>query len=359
MPRLRRSDVTASGIRRSRNGSSWCYVAADGSTICDEQVVSRIDALVIPPAWSDVWISPHPNGHIQAVGTDAAGRRQYVYHPTWRTQRDRAKFDRVLLVAERLPEVRARLDANLATSGLTRERVLSAAVRLLDLGFFRIGSEEYAESNHTYGLATIRKEHVSVGKDGSLTFDYVAKHSKQRVSHVAEGRVCDVVTALKRRRGGGEELLAYRGRGGGWVDLKSPEINDYLRQLFGMECTAKDFRTWHGTVLAAVGLAVSLPAATSPATRKRAVSRTVTEVSHYLGNTPAVCRASYIDPRVIDLYDDGLTIEADLDELGRGTAVGSLATHGGSERAVLELLRDPRAYRRKRPSEPLLEARAG
>lgn len=346
MATLRRSQVNAAGLQRVRRGKHWCYRAADGSEICDPALIARIDALVIPPAWHDVWISPHHNGHIQAVGTDAAGRRQYLYHAQWRVQRDREKFDRVLVVAERLPEVRRRVDASLHTTGLTRERVLATCVRLLDLGFFRIGSEEYAEANHTYGLATIRKEHVEVGRDGVLRFDYTAKHSKQRIQTVADDEVCSVVAALKRRRGGGDELLAYRDGRGTWADVRSPEINDYLRQLFGLECSAKDFRTWHGTVLAAVGLAVSLPASTSPSTRKRAVSRTVKEVSDYLGNTPAVCRASYIDPRVIDLYDDGVTIADDLDALGEDTPMGSLATHGPVEQAVLHLLTEPKARRR-------------
>lgn len=346
MTRLRRSVVNAAGLHRIRRGKHWCYTGADGSVICDHELIARIDALVIPPAWSEVWISPHANGHIQAVGSDAAGRRQYLYHPQWRLQRDREKFDHMLLMAERLPEVRRRVGAALQTDGLTRERVLATCVRLLDLGFFRIGSEEYAEANHTYGLATILKEHVEVGRDGVLTFDYTAKHSKQRIQTVADDDVCSVVAALKRRRGGGEELMAYRGGRGSWTDVRSTEINDYLRHLFDMDCSAKDFRTWHGTVLAAVGLAVSLPASTSPSARKRAVARAVQEVSGYLGNTLAVCRASYIDPRVIDLYDDGATIADDLDALGDGTPMGSLATHGQVEQAVLRLLTEPRARRR-------------
>ncbi len=343
MPRLRRSVVTATGLERHRRGKRWCYTAADGSEICDQAEIARIEALVIPPAWRDVWISPHPNGHIQALGTDAAGRRQYLYHPHWRRQRDQEKFDRVLLMAERLPDVRSRIDANLGTDGLTRERVLAASVRLLDLGFFRMGSEEYAETNHTYGLASLRKEHVSISRDGILTFDYVAKHGKQRVQTVADQAVCDVISALKRRRVGGDELLAYRGQGQRWVNLHSTDINAYLQEQFGVETSAKDFRTWHATVLASVGLAVSLPASTSASTRKRAVARTVQEVSHYLGNTPAVCRASYIDPRVIDRYDDGITIADDLSALGRDTPMGSLATHGGTEVAVLRLRREPAA----------------
>ena len=347
MPKLRRSDVTAAGLTRHRRGRRWCYTAADGTEVCDETEIARIEALVIPPAWREVWISPHHNGHIQALGTDAAGRRQYLYHPHWRQQRDAEKFDRVLLMAERLPDVRSRLEANLGTDGLTRERVLSAAVRLLDLGFFRIGSEAYAEANHTYGLATLLKEHVTVSRDGILTFDYIAKHGKQRIQTVADPAVCDVVSALKRRRGGGGELLAFRGPGKTWVHPHSADVNAYLHDLFGVETSAKDFRTWHATVLAAVGLAVSVPASASASARKRAVARTVTEVSHYLGNTPAVCRASYIDPRVIDRYDDGITIADDLGELGQDTQYGSLATHGAIETAVLRLVREPEAYRRK------------
>ncbi len=347
MARLRRSDVTAAGLRRRRQGRRWCYVAADGTVISDDAAITRIDSLVIPPAWRDVWISPHPNGHIQAVGTDAAGRRQYLYHRDWRRQRDAEKFDRVLLMAERLPDVRRRLVANLGTSGLTRERVLSATVRLLDLGFFRIGNEEYAEANHTYGLATLLKEHVSISRDHLLIFDYPAKHGKQRIQTVADADVAEVIAALKRRRGGGEELLAYRGAGGVWVHPRSGEVNQYLQNLFGIETSAKDFRTWHATVLAAVGLAVSAPASSSASARKRAVARTVSEVAHYLGNTPAVCRASYIDPRVIDRYDDGITIAGALGELGHHTAYGSLATHGAVEAAVLQLLREPNAAVRR------------
>ncbi|MDX6257635.1 MAG: hypothetical protein QOJ11_3969 [Frankiales bacterium] len=345
MPRLRRSVVTAAGLTRHRRGKGWCYRTADGSEVCDPLEIARIDALVIPPAWRDVWISPHPNGHIQALGTDAAGRRQYLYHPLWRRQRDAEKFDRVLLMAERLPEVRTRLEANLRTGGLTRERVLSAAVRLLDLGFFRIGSEEYAEANHTYGLATLLKSHVSVARDGLITFDYPAKAAKQRIQTIADPPVCEVVAALKRRRVGGDELLAYRS-GREWVHPGSAEVNRYLQDLFGVETSAKDFRTWHATVFAAVGLAVSLPASTSASARKRAVARTVSEVAQYLGNTPAVCRASYIDPRVIDRYDDGITIADDLLELGHDNRFGSLATHGPVEQAVLRLLREPTARQR-------------
>ncbi len=323
---------------RKRQGRGFRYVDMNGAPVTDPDIRARIEDLVIPPAWQDVWICPIANGHIQATGTDAAGRRQYLYHQVWRQKRDLEKFDRMLDFAERLPAMREQAIAALQTRGLTRERVLGAAVRLLDLGFFRIGGEEYAESNNTYGLATILREHVAIAK-GVITFDYPAKSGKQRVQHVADEPVLKVVRALKARRGGGEELLAYRA-GNAWTDVKSSDINGYLAELAGDEVTAKDFRTWNATVLAAVALAVSRHAAKSESGRKRAVSRAVKEVATYLGNTPAVCRASYIDPRIIDLYEHGRTIEPVLDELG--AEYGTLATQGATERAVQELLRGPR-----------------
>jgi len=339
-PRLRRVSCSGPGLVRKRHGRGFRYLDVNGNPVTDPVVRARIDALVIPPAWQDVWICPIPNGHVQATGVDAAGRRQYLYHQVWREKRDLVKFDRMLDFAERLPAMREHVVATLHTRGLTRERVLATAVRLLDLGFFRIGGEEYAEANNTYGLATIRREHVGIAK-GVITFDYPAKSGKQRIQHVADDPVLKVVRALKARRGGGQDLLAYRA-GTAWVDVKSSDINSYLAELTGGEVTAKDFRTWNATVLAAVALAVSRHAATSERARKRAVTRAVKEVAEYLGNTPAVCRASYIDPRIIDLYANGRTIEPVLDELGAEVEYGTLATQGATEQAVLELLRGPR-----------------
>lgn len=307
--------------------------------------VSRCKALVIPPAWETVWICPYENGHIQAVGTDDAGRRQYLYHPVWRAKRDTAKHDRVLTVAARLPRARERVVEHLAQEGQSRERVLATAFRLLDLGFFRIGGESYAEANGSYGLATILKEHVTTEGD-TVVFEYVAKSGKERLVAVADEKVRETVTALKRRRGGGDELLAYRD-GRRWVDVTSADINEYVKEVVGGEVSAKDFRTWHATVLAAVALAVSTHAATSPSARKRAVNRALQEVAEYLCNTPTVARASYVDPRVIDLFEDGVTIEHALRRLGEHTEVGQPATHGAIERATLQLLKKaPTAGRR-------------
>ncbi len=334
--RLRRSDLSREGIRRRRCGRGFRYLGPGAEIIKDPQVRDRIAALVIPPAWEDVWICPDPQGHIQAMGTDAAGRRQYRYHDQWRVQRDRQKHDRMLEFGAALPNLRDVIRRHLDTRGLTRERILAAAVRLIDLGFFRPGGEEYAEENGTFGLATIRREHVTLSQ-GQLVFDYTAKGDKHREQAVAEDQVCAVVGSLKRRRGGGDQLLVYRS-GPRWHDVTAADINDYLREAAGGEFTAKDFRTWHATVLAAVGLAVSEPAASSDRARQRAVARVVQEVADYLGNTPAVARASYIDPRLIELYERGTTIASALKDLGRDRDFGELATGGHAERAVLKLL---------------------
>jgi DNA topoisomerase IB len=331
-----RSDPAAEGIRRRRRGRGFSYLGTDAAVIKDPQTLTRIRSLVIPPAWEDVWICVDPLGHIQAVGTDAAGRRQYRYHDLWREQRDLAKHDRVLGFGAVLPRIREVVCRHLEGRGLTRDRVLAAAIRLIDLGFFRPGGEEYAEENGTFGLATIRKEHVSLSQ-GQLVFEYLAKGAKQREQAVAEDQVCAVVRSLRRRRDGGDQLLVYRS-GPRWHDVTAADINDYLREVSGGDYTAKDFRTWHATVLAAVGLAVSERAAGSEASRKRAIARVVREVADYLGNTPAVARASYIDPRIVEQYEKGRTIAAALGELGKDCDFGDLATRDHAEKAVLRLL---------------------
>ncbi|MEO6205842.1 MAG: DNA topoisomerase IB [Mycobacteriales bacterium] len=345
--RLRRVSCTGPGIARRRRGKGFSYVDADGQQVTDPDVLARIASLVIPPAWEDVWICSVASGHIQATGVDARGRRQYRYHDAWREQRDLAKHDRVLDFAAALGPARERIRADLQLQGLTKDRVLACAVRLLDLGFFRIGGEQYAAENETYGLATMRKEHVTVARDGTLTFDYVAKSGKHLHKVLREPEVGSIIGSLKRRRGGGEELLAYQGPGKAWVDVRSGDINDYLRQVTGGDFTAKDFRTWSATVLAAIGLAVSTEVAASPTARNRAVSRVVKEVSEQLGNTPAVCRSSYIDPRTIDLYDAGVTLRSDLELLGEGASYGEPAFQGPLETAVLTLLREPPAAARQ------------
>jgi DNA topoisomerase IB len=340
------------GITRRRRGRGWSYAGPNGDPISDPDVCARINALVIPPAWIDVWICPWPNGHIQAVGTDAAGRRQYRYHDEWRTRRDAEKFDRILSFAERLPAMREQIRADLALPGMTRTRVLACAARLLDIGFFRIGGEEYAETNGSYGLATIRREHTALDGD-TITFDYVAKSGKERHVNVGDPEVIEVVLAMLWRADEGPELLAYQDGDGRWIDVKSRDINAYLGHVSGLvgesdsgEVTAKDFRTWSATVLAAVALAVSSSTAHSLTARKRAISRMYQEVSHHLGNTPAVCRASYVHPGVVDLFNSGVTIVDELAGIGADAELGGLSVHGAVEAAVLDMLRDPKARRR-------------
>jgi DNA topoisomerase-1 len=334
--RLRRSDCSGPGYGRRRCGGGFTYYGADGKPLTDPGDLERIRSLAIPPAWKDVWICPWPGGHIQAMGTDDAGRRQYLYHEKWRQRRDAEKFDHMLEFARALPRLRARCARLLARDDLSRERVLACATRLLDVGFFRIGSEDYAEDNGSYGLATLRKEHVTLHRDGSLTFDYPAKSGQQRLQSVVEPKVYAVVAALKRRRSGGPELLAWRDDGKGWCDVRSEDINAFIKEVSGGDFTAKDFRTWTATVLAAVALAVSA-AVRSDTGRKRAVARAMREVAGYLGNTPAVCRRSYIDPRVVDRYLDGQTIAGALSRVAEADG-GSLAVQGAIEKAVLGLL---------------------
>jgi DNA topoisomerase IB len=345
--RVRRVDCSGAGIRRVRRGRGFGYLDVTGDRVTDPETVDRIKALVIPPAWEDVWICSIPNGHIQATGTDAAGRRQYMYHAAWRVARDREKHERMLAFARRLPQARERLREDLARPKPDKARVLAAAVRLLDLGFFRIGSEEYAETNQSYGLATLLATDVTVGRGGEVSFDYIAKGGQRRQLSLNEPELHRIIATLKRRRDDNAELLAYKSRDG-WHDLQSQEINGYLAELMRGEFTAKDFRTWHATVLCAVALAVSTNAPTTEAARKRAVTRAVKETADYLGNTPTVCRNSYIDPRVIDHYNDGVTIARALDRLGTESGLGELATQGPVERAVVRLLAAPHSQHRRR-----------
>ena len=338
MARLRRSDSSTPGIRRRGRGRGFEYLDEQGSRIEDPVVLERIRELTVPPAWKDVWICPYPMGHIQAVGIDAAGRKQYRYHQKWRERRDQEKFDEMIEFARSLPRMRERVARTLAEDdSISRERVLACATRLLDRGFFRVGGEDYAVENETYGLATLEKRHVSVDGD-RITFDYVAKSGKERLHSIVDTDARAVVAALKRRRGGGEELLAHK-VGRRWVDVTARDVNDFIKAVSGEHFSAKDFRTWNATVLASVALAVSDTVARSESGRKRAISRAVSEVAHYLGNTPAVSRKSYIDPRVFDRYRSGWTISGALDALGEGKGFGEPSTQGPIEQAVLDLLR--------------------
>jgi DNA topoisomerase-1 len=334
--RLRKVDcTTVPGLRRVRRGRGFSYLDPDGERVADDEILARIRELVIPPAWTDVWICPYPGGHIQATGTDQRGRKQYLYHSAWRARRDQAKFDDMVTFAKTLPALRRRVEEDLARGDFSQDHVLALAVRLLDRGFFRIGSEDYAVTNETYGLATMRKSHVRV-QDGVLLFDYPAKHSKRRIQQVVDPAVASDIVTLKKRRGGGDELLAYKSNRR-WVDVRSPDINRWLKDATGADVSAKDFRTWGATVLAAVGLAVS-PVPDTQTARKRAITRVVKEVAYYLGNTPAVARGSYIDPRTLERYADGITVAGALGALADADPGDATAIQGDVEVAVLELL---------------------
>jgi len=335
MTRLLRSDCSGPGIARRGRGRGFEYLDEDGDRVTDPEDLERIRALGIPPAWRDVWICPSPRGHLQATGTDAAGRKQYRYHDAWRTRRDAEKFVEMERFARALPALRDRVDEDLQGDELTRTRVLACSVRLLDRGFFRIGSEEYTES---FGLATMRKQHVTVAREGEMVFDYPAKSGVRRVQAVVDPDVAEIVSTLKRRRGGSDELLAFKD-GRRWRDLRSEDINAYLKEATGDDFSAKNFRTWNATVLAAVALSVSGQVAGTKTGRKRAITRAIKEVAHYLGNTPAVCRASYIDPRVFDAYRAGLVIGRPLREAADTDEPGELPIHQRAlEEAVLDLI---------------------
>jgi DNA topoisomerase I len=336
MPRLRRIDCSEPGIRRIRRGRGFSYRTEEGEPV-DDATLARVRALAVPPAWTDVWICAHPRGHIQATGIDDAGRKQYLYHERWRAHRDRQKFDRMISFGDALPGLRRRVRRDLGRRTLVRERVLGCAVRLLDLGLFRIGGEEYAEENETYGLATLRKRHVRLER-GAVVFDYRAKNSQRLVRTVADDLVIPTVRALKRRDGGGPDLLAYRNGARSWVDVRAEHINDYLKEIAGEEFSAKDFRTWNATVLAAVVLAGHDGIPATPTARKRAANTAVKQVAGYLANTPAVCRGSYIDPRVLDRFDSGETIKATVAERPEDLDPCALPGRERIERAVLELI---------------------
>ncbi len=300
----------APGWTRRRAGRGFAYYDTEGALIKDERL-DRIRALAIPPAWKDVWICPWPNGHIQAVGTDAAGRRQYRYHDDWRIKRDAAKHERVLEISHQLPDVRDAVVTALRTRGLNRERVLACGVRLLDLGAFRVGSEQYAEDNGTFGLATLRRDHVEV-RGERVFFHYTAKGGIDREVELIDRPTATVVRQLLERPAElGEELLGYQLDDGSWHDVTSDEINAFLKEISGAEITAKDFRTWTATVMMAATLA-EVPPPKSPTARKKAVRQAYVKVSEQLGNTPAVCKASYVDPRVVDRFEHGETIADSL-----------------------------------------------
>jgi DNA topoisomerase-1 len=334
MARLRRSSPDDRGWIRRRAGRGFVYLDERGDRLSDEDA-QRARDLVIPPAWTDVWICPWPNGHLQAVGTDVAGRRQYLYHPAWRAQRDAAKHARMLDFGRVLARAREQVLVDLGTEGMSQDRACAVAVRLLDLGYFRIGNDVYAEEHGSFGLTTLQRQHVR--KQGStMVFDFVGKSGIEHSITIDDPATVEALEVMRRRRGpADQELLAWK-EGRRWRDVDSAHVNDYVRRATGQDATAKDFRTWHATVIAATALAESDEPGETRASRKRAEVAAMKEVAEFLGNTPALARSSYVDPRVVDAYEEGRTIRS---AARRRTATPE-ERQTILERAVLRLLRE-------------------
>lgn len=329
MVRLRRTSPNTPGWSRVRHGRGFRYLDEQGLPL-EPELIERCKLLVIPPAWTEVWICPAENGHLQAVGTDDAGRRQYIYHPHWRERRDLEKYARMEGFAASLLKHRATARRALGGDELTLERVAATAFSLLDLGMFRIGSDRYVEENGSFGLTTLEKQHVHAAGRG-LSFAYAAKSGQQVDVTVRDARVKEVLETLRRRRGGGDRLLAYK-VGREWKNLDASDVNAYVKTLLGEEYTAKDFRTWRGTTIAALALARS--DASTESRRKKSVAAAMRDVSEHLGNTPAVARSSYVDPRVIDQFEEGVTVSPDHRRVAPGAP-----TSRKLEREVLKMIR--------------------
>ena len=324
--RLRRSVVSGPGLHRVRRGRGFSYHDQEGKAITDEATLTRIKDLVIPPAWKNVWISPHPTGHIQAVGTDVAGRRQYLYHEKWQQDRAEEKFDRVLEMSKSLPEMRRQINADLKKRGLERDRVLALALQLLDLGYFRAGGEQYAEENNSFGIATLLCEHVALRRQ-AVEFDFPAKSGVRRTLLIEDAEVVRSVRALMRRPERGGRLLVCR-NSSEWKDIHADDLNTRFKELVGDEYTVKDLRTWHGTVLAAAAFVDADPPVNKTVI-KRVESAVMKEVAEELGNTPAVARGSYVDPRVVEGYEKEMTIAS-------GVRSANRAKTAGQRQAILE-----------------------
>lgn len=328
--RLRRVNSRTRGWTRRRAGSGWSYLGEDGATLTGEDR-ARVESLAIPPAWTDVWICPWPNGHLQATGVDEAGRTQYLYHPDWVRQRNLAKFDRVTEIAASLPKLREVVLEHVALTDSSRDHAAALAVRLLDSGAFRVGNDVYAKQG-SFGLTTLERRHVRA-KGDTLVVRFVGKSGVDHEVVLDDAEVVAALNRMRRRRGGGPRLLEYR-LAAAVSALDSADVNAYLREQTELDISAKDLRTWAATVLAAELLALSDEPGDTKASRTRAVRDVMTEVALALGNTPAVARASYVDPRLVSLYESGSVISrelfADLADADRRAAV---------EEATLRLLR--------------------
>jgi DNA topoisomerase-1 len=331
------SDSTP-GITRRRHGAHFRYAHPDGSPVRDNETLERIRSLAVPPAWTDVWICPNPLGHLQATGRDARKRKQYRYHPRWREARDESKYDHTIEFAEALPRIRARVDADLRRRGLSRARVLAAVVRLLDLTLIRVGNAEYAKENGSYGLTTMRTSHADIAGD-SIRLSFRGKGGKRVVADVRDRKVATIMqrcTALP-----GEELFQYVDDDGEARGVSSDDVNAYLKEIGGGDFSAKDFRTWAGTVITARSLR-TLGASTNSSEEKRRVLEAVGSAATELGNTVAICRRCYVHPQVLSAYTDGSLLRLRFGALTIVSGRSEASTVRGlrpDERAVLRLLR--------------------
>ncbi len=294
------------GITRKRSGKTFRFYSADGKPVRDADTLARIKSIVIPPAWNDVWISPLANGHLQATGRDARGRKQSRYHPRWREVRDETKYERMMLFGAALPSIRQRVEHDLALPGLPREKLLAAIVRLLETTFIRVGNTEYARENHSYGLTTLRNKHVSV-KGATVTFDFKGKSGVEHTINLNDRRLAKIVRTCRELPG--YELFQYLDAEGERHSIDAADVNEYLRQITEQEFTAKDFRTWAGTVLACEMLRSFEPVESETQAKKNVVVAIKT-VAKRLGNTPSVCRKCYVHPAVLDTYLGGSMMQA-------------------------------------------------
>ncbi|MDE1169755.1 MAG: DNA topoisomerase IB [Verrucomicrobium sp.] len=333
IPGLRYVSDEGPGITRRRQGKAFAYFRPDGKPVRDAATLRRIAALVLPPAWEGVWICPSPSGHIQATGRDARGRKQYRYHDAWRAHRDRDKYGHMMAFARVLPRIRGRVRRDLRQSGLPREKALAAVVRLLETTLIRVGNDEYARENHSYGLTTLHNSHARV-RGPRIEFAFRGKSGKQHRIEVDDPRLARIVRRCQELPG--QELFCYLDGEGRARDIGSQDVNDYLRAASGGDYTAKDFRTWIGTVLAAVALR-ELEEVTSASQARKNIAAVVQSVSKVLGNTPAVCRKCYIHPEIFDAYVEGATLQAVSRRIGEdlGRSLGRLRP---VEAAVLALL---------------------
>ena len=331
---LRYTTDTRPGITRRRSGKGFTYRDADGATVRDPEVIGRIRAMAIPPAWTDVWICPWPTGHLQASGRDARGRKQYRYHAAWHRRRGTDKFDRMLDFAEALPKIRRRCDADLATRGLSRDKVLAAVVRLLELTLIRVGNDEYARLNRSFGLTTLRDRHARI-EGSAVRFRFRGKSGRQHEVGLRDRRLAGVVRRCQELPG--QELFQFVDEAGEVRDIASDDVNDYIRAAAGGDFTAKDFRTWAGTVLAYRTLRALQPGSGGRAAQKNVVEA-IRQTADQLGNTPAVARGSYVHPAVLEAYLAG-SIRGALVEAAEEQETPPTGATPAEEKQVRALLR--------------------